>query len=152
MKKKKSVKARRDKVLGHKSANKHKTHIGSFKNKEYSLKNSTLLFGYYGLKCYSKNLLETPQIMLLKAKLLKMFKGIAQVWLRYTPQKPLFFKAGGLRMGKGKGEFLTWVAPIKAGDVLFEISRFTLTKQLNKKLKSLLSGLAANFKLIKLNK
>jgi ribosomal protein L16/L10AE len=55
-------------------------------------------------------------------------------------------------MGKGKGELLTWVAPIKAGDILFEISKFTLTKQLNKKLKSLLSNLAASFKLIKLNR
>jgi hypothetical protein len=79
MKKKKTVKARSDKILGHKSLNKFKTHIGSFKNKEYNFKNSSLIFGYYGIKCYSKNLLETPQIMLLKLKLFKMFKGIAQV-------------------------------------------------------------------------
>jgi ribosomal protein L16/L10AE len=88
--------------------------------------------------------------MILKYKLLKMFKDVAQVWLRYTPQKPLFYKSGGVRMGKGKGEFLTWVAPLKAGDILFEISKFILTKQLKKKLMALLSNLAGTFKFIKL--
>lgn len=153
MKKKPSIniKARYDKILGHESVNKFKTHIGSFKNKEYNFKNASLLFGYYGIKSYSKNLLDTPQIMLIKFKLLKIFKDVAQVWLRYTPQKPLFYNKGGVRMGKGKGDFFTWVAPLKAGDILFEISKFTLTKQLKKKIRSLLSSLAANFKFIKLN-
>jgi len=44
-----------------------------------------------------------------------------KVWVRVFPDKPVSGKPAETRMGKGKGEVEEWVAPIKAGRIIYEI-------------------------------
>ena len=43
-------------------------------------------------------------------------------WIKIFPEKPVTHKPMGVRMGKGKGALEYWVAVVKPGRVLFEIS------------------------------
>jgi large subunit ribosomal protein L16 len=45
-----------------------------------------------------------------------------KLWIRVFPDKPVTKKAAETRMGKGKGEPDHWVAVVKPGNILYEIS------------------------------
>jgi len=47
-------------------------------------------------------------------------KREGQIWIRIFPDKPITKKPAEVRMGKGKGAPEYWVAPVKAGRMLFE--------------------------------
>ena len=124
----------------------------TFKNKEYSYKNSSLLFGKFGIQALSKGVLKVRELIPMKFFLSKIFKGIAKVWIRFLPEKPITQKPSEVRMGKGKGRFHTWIAPIKAGTVLFEFSNCNLTLELIKKIKIVLCKLSIRTKFITLGR
>jgi len=44
-----------------------------------------------------------------------------KVWIRIFPDRPITRKPAETRMGKGKGNPEGWVAPVKAGRILFEL-------------------------------
>ncbi|MGH7807583.1 MAG: 50S ribosomal protein L16, partial [Thermodesulfobacteriota bacterium] len=46
----------------------------------------------------------------------------AKLWVRVFPHKPITKKAAETRMGKGKGDVAGYVAPVKRGTMLYEIS------------------------------
>jgi large subunit ribosomal protein L16 len=46
----------------------------------------------------------------------------AKLWIRVFPHKPITKKAAETRMGKGKGDVVGYVASIKRGTILYEIS------------------------------
>ena len=52
-------------------------------------------------------------------------KRRGKVWIRIFPDKPVTQKPAETRMGKGKGSVDHWVAVVKPGRVLFEISGLT---------------------------
>jgi large subunit ribosomal protein L16 len=52
-------------------------------------------------------------------------KRRGKVWIRIFPDKPVTQKAAETRMGKGKGAVDHWVAVVKPGRILFEISGVT---------------------------
>lgn len=45
-----------------------------------------------------------------------------QLWIRIFPDKPVTFRAAETRMGSGKGNVEYWVAVVKPGKVLYEVS------------------------------
>jgi large subunit ribosomal protein L16 len=98
-----------------------KEHKSTFKNKEYSQKNSSLLFGNCGLVSKRKGHLFYKEIMAAKKAILKGIKGIGIVLSRVSPNRPRTKKKAGMRMGKGKSAVSNWVVEIKAGTVLFEV-------------------------------
>lgn len=51
----------------------------------------------------------------------RFIKRGGKVWIRIFPDKPLTKKPLETRMGKGKGSPEDWVAPVKAGRILFEM-------------------------------
>jgi large subunit ribosomal protein L16 len=53
-------------------------------------------------------------------------KREGQVWIRIFPDKPITKKPLEVRMGKGKGAPEYWVAPVKAGTILFEATGVSL--------------------------
>lgn len=125
-----------------------KTQQRTFKNKEYSLLNSKLIFGSFGIKLLAKGFLVVRELIPLKKFLMKVFKGIAKVWTRFLPQKVITKKPEEVRMGKGKGKFFSWIAPVKAGMILFEFSRCTLTPDLRNKLNIVMQKLSIKSKLV----
>ena len=52
----------------------------------------------------------------------RYIKRGGKVWIKIFPDKPITKKPAETRMGKGKGTFEYWVAVVKPGRVMFEIS------------------------------
>ena len=106
----------------------NKEHKKTFKNKEYSLNNTKLLYGRFGISSKVKGLLCYKEIFAAKKIILKAIKGIGILVTRVYPIRPRTKKKGGMRMGKGKGNVSSWVVNVKAGTVLFEVTGPVETK------------------------
>ena len=80
-----------------------KEHKKTFKNKEYSIKKSSLSFGDFGITAKGKGVLFYKELEAAKKVVAKAIKGIGIVVLRVRPIRPRTKKKKGMRMGKGKG-------------------------------------------------
>jgi large subunit ribosomal protein L16 len=83
---------------------------------------SKISFGEYGLQAVGNGWLKSRQIEAARVAITRKMKRTGQVWIRVFPDKPITLKPAETRMGKGKGNPEFWVAVIKPGRVLFEIS------------------------------
>jgi len=61
------------------------------------------------------------QIEAARVTITRRVKKGGKMWIRVFPDKPITKKPTETRMGKGKGNFEAWVAPIKPGRVIYEI-------------------------------
>ena len=82
----------------------------------------TIDFGEYGLVAESGNYVSNRQIEAARIAMTRYIKRGGKVWIKIFPEKPVTHKPMGVRMGKGKGALEYWVAVVKPGRVLFEIS------------------------------
>lgn len=80
-----------------------KEHKNTFKNKEYSLNKTSLLFGDFGIASKVKGVLYYKEIAAVKKIIAKKIKGVGIVFPRIYPNRPRTEKKKGMRMGKGKG-------------------------------------------------
>lgn len=119
-----------------------------FRNKELSDCNSQLIFGLSGIKLCKKGIITSYQLFAAKKILAKALKGLAKVWIRFLPQRPITKKPLEMRMGKGKGSVFDWICEVKAGMILFEISEVIFTKELQKYLKIAIQKLPIQVKFI----
>ncbi len=78
-------------------------------------------FGDYGLKAIEKGWITNRQIEAARVAMTRHIKRGGKVWIRIFPDRPVTRKPAETRMGKGKGTPEGWVAPVKAGRVLFEL-------------------------------
>ena len=69
----------------------------------------------------------TQQIEAIRVAVTRHMRRRGKVWLRIFPDKPITKKPLETRMGKGKGAPESWVAPVRAGNMLLEISGCTET-------------------------
>lgn len=99
-----------------------KEHKKTFKNKEFSLKSTTLLYGDFGVVSTVKGFLRYKEIFAVEKFILKEIKGFGVLVTRIRPNRPKTKKKSGMRMGKGKGAVSSWLFQVKAGMVLFEVS------------------------------
>ncbi|OGV52964.1 MAG: 50S ribosomal protein L16 [Lentisphaerae bacterium GWF2_52_8] len=90
-------------------------------------RNNSLDFGEYGLQTMERGYITNNQIEAARVAINRHMKRRGKVWIRMFPYKPITKKPLETRMGKGKGNVEGWVAPIKPGRVLFEISGCTET-------------------------
>ena len=81
-----------------------------------------LNYGSYGLKALQPDRIVSKQIEAARVALTRYMKRTGKVWLRVFPNIPVSKKPVEVRMGKGKGSPEHWVAVIKPGRVMFEIS------------------------------
>jgi len=79
-------------------------------------------FGEYGLKAIENGLVRSNHIEACRVVVARKMKGAGKLWINIFPHKPVTKKPAETRMGKGKGDLDHWVAVIKRGRVLFEIS------------------------------
>jgi large subunit ribosomal protein L16 len=79
-------------------------------------------FGDYGLQATEPVWLTSRQIEAARRAMSRYIKRRGKIWIRVFPDKPVTQKAAETRMGKGKGSVEFWVAVIKPGRVLFEMS------------------------------
>ncbi|RMF97655.1 MAG: 50S ribosomal protein L16 [Candidatus Schekmanbacteria bacterium] len=81
-----------------------------------------LNFGEFGLKALEKGKITARQIEASRIAITRTVKRGGKIWIRIFPDKPMSKKPAETRMGKGKGAPEFWVAPVKAGRILFEMS------------------------------
>ncbi len=85
-------------------------------------------FGDYGLQSLEPVWLTSRQIEAARRAVVRYIRRRGKIWIRVFPDKPVTQKAAETRMGKGKGSVEYWVAVIKPGRVLFEMSGVTETE------------------------
>ena len=86
---------------------------------------STISFGDFGLKALEPQWITSRQIEACRVALSRKMKRDGKVWIRIFPDKPVSKKPLETRMGKGKGGPEFWVAVVKPGRVMFEVSGVT---------------------------
>jgi len=79
-------------------------------------------YGEYALKAIENGLVRGNHIEACRVVVARKMKGAGKLWINIFPSKPVTKKPAETRMGKGKGELDHWVATIRRGKVLFEIS------------------------------
>ena len=82
-----------------------------------AFRGSTVSFGEYGLQAIEPGWIKSRQIEAARVAITRRMKRVGRVWIRVFPDKP-----AETRMGKGKGNPEYWVAVVKPGRILFEIS------------------------------
>jgi large subunit ribosomal protein L16 len=86
---------------------------------------ATIAFGEYALKAVSSGRMTAQQIEAARIAINRKIKRGGKVWIRVFPDKPVTKKPAETRMGKGKGSPEYWVAPVKPGKILYELSGVT---------------------------
>ena len=79
-------------------------------------------FGKYALKAVEPGWITSRQIEAARRAMTREIKRGGNVWIKIFPDKPITAKPAETRMGSGKGNVEYWVAVVKPGRVLFEIS------------------------------
>jgi len=83
---------------------------------------STISFGEYALKAVQCGRMTAQQIESGRVAINRKVKRGGKMWIRVFPDKPLTKKPAETRMGKGKGSPELWVAVVKPGRILYELS------------------------------
>ena len=78
--------------------------------------------GEYGIVALEPCWIKSNQIEAARIAMTGYFKRGGKVWIKIFPDKPVVHKPLGVRMGKGKGNLEYWVAVVKPGRVMFELS------------------------------
>ena len=84
-----------------------------------------LHFGDFGLKAMECGWISARQIEAARIAMTRSVKRGGSIWIRVFPDKPLTKKAAETRMGSGKGNVEDWVAVIKPGRIIYEMTGVT---------------------------
>ena len=87
-----------------------------------ALRGNTISYGEFGLVATEPCWIKSNQIEAARVAMTRYIKRGGQVWIKIFPDKPITTKPLGTRMGSGKGAVEYWVAVVKPGRVMFEIS------------------------------
>ncbi len=79
-------------------------------------------FGDYGLQAQTAGWITARQIEAARIAMTRHIKRGGKVWITVVPDKPVTEKPAETRMGSGKGNPEYWVAVVKPGRVMFELS------------------------------
>jgi len=83
---------------------------------------SELHFGDYGIQALEPGWLSARQIEAARVAMTRSIRRGGKVWINIFPDKPVTKKPAETRMGSGKGNPEFWVAVVRPGRVLFELS------------------------------
>ena len=78
--------------------------------------------GMFGVKALDSVFITSRQIEAARIAATRYMKREGQLWIKIFPDKPITKKPLEVRMGKGKGALDHYVAVVKPGRILFEIS------------------------------
>ena len=93
---------------------------GNMKGK--ATRGNKVTYGEFGLVATEPCWIRSNQIEAARVALTRYIKRGGQVCIKIFPDKPITAKPLGVRMGSGKGAVEYWVAVVKPGRVMFEIS------------------------------
>lgn len=78
--------------------------------------------GEFGLQALTPGWITSRQIEAMRRAVVRHMRRRGRYWIRIFPDKPVTAKPAETRMGKGKGAVDHWVAVVKPGRILFEVS------------------------------
>ena len=81
-----------------------------------------LAYGEYGLQALEASWMTANQIEAARRAMTRYIKRGGNIWIKVFPDKPVSKKPAEVRMGSGKGAPEYWVAVVKPGRILFEMS------------------------------
>jgi len=84
-----------------------------------------LSFGQYGLKSLEASWVTSRQIEAARRAMSRFIARGGRIWIRIFPDKSITTKGAEMPMGKGKGAVDHYVAVVKPGTMLFEMSGVT---------------------------
>ena len=93
---------------------------GSMRGK--ALRGNKITYGEYGIVATEPAWITANQIEAARVAMTRYIKRGGKVWIKIFPDKPVTAQPAETRMGKGKGNLEYWVAVVKPGRVMFEIS------------------------------
>ena len=83
---------------------------------------TTVAFGDFGLQCLGRGWMTNRQIEACRIAINRYLKRKGKVWIRIFPHNSITRRPPETRMGKGKGAVDAWVAVVRPGNMLFEVS------------------------------
>ncbi|SRR5258708_6695401 len=86
---------------------------------------TSVAFGEYGLMAEDMAWISSRQIEAARRAITHYTARGGRLWIRIFPDKPITKKPPEVRMGSGKGDVYEYVAPVKAGRVMFEMGGVT---------------------------
>lgn len=107
-------------MLSPKKVKYRKSQKGRMKGAAY--RGSDLNFGEFGLQAIDCGKISSKQIEAARIAMTRHVKRGGKIWIRVFPDKPYTKKPAEVRMGKGKGAPEGWVAIIRPGRVLYEMT------------------------------
>lgn len=87
-----------------------------------ALRGNRITNGEYGIVALEPAWIKSNQIEAARVAMTRYIKRGGKVWIKIFPDKPVTAKPAETRMGSGKGALEYWVAVVKPGRVMFEIS------------------------------
>ncbi len=90
-----------------------------------AIRGSKIEAGEFGLQATEPAWVTARQIEAVRRVIVREMKRRGKMWIRIFPDKPVTAKPAETRMGSGKGSVDHWVAVVKPGRVLFEVSGVT---------------------------
>ena len=97
-----------------------KSHRG--RRKGNSKGGNVVAFGDFGIQALETSYVTARQIEAARITITRTMKRGGKVWINIFPHKPITKKPAEVRMGSGKGNVEYYVAVVKPGRILFEIS------------------------------
>jgi large subunit ribosomal protein L16 len=91
-------------------------------NKGKSKAGNFVDFGEYGMQVLERGWIKANQIEACRVAINRYFSRRGKVFIRIFPDRPVTSTPAETRMGKGKGSVDHWVAPVRPGRILFEVS------------------------------
>lgn len=95
------------------------------KNEGVATRGTEVSFGEYGLMSLDNERVTSRQIEAARQAITRYVKRGGKIWIRIFPHTPVTKKPLDVKMGSGKGEPQYFVAKVKAGTMMFEISDVT---------------------------
>ena len=107
-------------MLMPKRVKRRKQFRGTMKGK--ALRGNKISYGEFGIVAMEPCWIRSNQIEAARVAMTRYIKRGGKVWIKIFPDKPVTKTPAETRMGKGKGNLEYWVAVVKPGRVMFEIS------------------------------
>nr|YP_010933419.1 ribosomal protein L16 [Streptosarcina arenaria]YP_010933519.1 ribosomal protein L16 [Streptosarcina costaricana]WKT08825.1 ribosomal protein L16 [Streptosarcina arenaria]WKT08928.1 ribosomal protein L16 [Streptosarcina costaricana] len=97
-----------------------KQHRGRMKG--VSTRGSTIAFGHFALQTLEPSWITARQIEAGRRAMTRYARRGGKIWIRIFPDKPITMRPAETRMGSGKGSPEYWVAVVKPGRILYEMT------------------------------
>ena len=107
-------------MLMPKRVKRRRVHRGRMTGK--AIRGNTITYGDYGIQALEPAWITSNQIEAARSAMIRYVKRGGKIWIKIFPDKPVTQKPAETRMGSGKGSPEYWVAVVKPGRIMFEMT------------------------------